>query len=260
MALLVTSGSARTVGGPGRASPRAESPTRSKLRRRIEPLTKLGTWPCSAGHTGQSWTVHSCGEAHHGSVVLVHRRQARPIRLAAAAGAGDREGRPGVVVFGCVTPTNCRGTWDAQYSFGSCPPPSPIWAVLNLDPFGRPTFPLGRYREREPRAVTVAPAQTLPPRWPLASELIRLTHPKIAIWFEPSNRPMVLAWGHRQGPARRYARIAQLPLRRVSATASPGLVGTAVFAVGVPPQDQAGRIDYGNDVFRLDAGWRSAND
>jgi hypothetical protein len=250
---------ARTRGSEG-----ARSATRDVqgLASRIAPLQSLGALPCSAGQRGRNVTVHSCGEAHHASIVLARRRGRPAIRLAGAAAAGLRQPRPGVLAFGCVTTTRCGGSWVALYAFGACPPPRPIWAVLNLDTIGRrgelTPLPLRRYREREPRGLTRRSRSGLPPRWPLASTLLRLAHPSAAVWFERSRHPEVLAWGRRLAAARRYARSTRLPLRRVAPpTWASRFRRTSMFVVGFAPAREAGRTIYGGGVWDVDVRWKA---
>jgi hypothetical protein len=49
-------------------------------------------------------------------------------------------------------------------------------------------------------------------------------------------------------------------LRRVRAHGRHEATKVATFAVGLPPLSQRARILYGNDVFRLVAGWKGPND
>ena len=248
-----------TGGTTGRGAGRRD-PT-SPLRRRIEPLRRLGTRPCRSGRDTPHRAGHGCGETHRGSIVLARPPDGAPIRLTAATGAGDRERRPGVLAFGCTGPSDCAGTVAAQYAFGSCPPPRPIWAVTDAPSFGA-VFT----REKVSRRAAAAAQRrrsSSPPQWPLATRLIRVARPRVVIWFELARRPMVVARGRGIGLARRYARIARLPFRWTQSQARwPRFKGSASFVVGLPPPSATGAYegpagDYGTDVFRLLAGWQS---
>jgi protein MpaA len=253
---------APSAGGPPRGA------AASGLERRLQPLLRLGSRPC-------------CGETHRARILLGRSTEGRPIRLEATAAAGGRRRRPGALVFGCIHGTECAGIRAVRYIGGGCPPPAPIWAVPNLNPdgYGQGTrlngrgvdlnrnFPSGwrpigqRYGLEYSGPRPFSERETR-----LAARLIRLVRPRITIWFHQEARPLVRAWGQSVPAARRYARIARLPFHRL-----PWLAGTAPnwqnhrfphaasFVVELPlgRLSQAQASEYGTDVFRLVAGWRS---
>jgi protein MpaA len=241
----------------------------SSLETRLQPLIHLGARNC-------------CGETLRGDAILGHSVDGRAIRVEANAGAGQRPERPGALVFGCIHGTECAGVAATRYLDMGCPPPRPIWAVPNLNPDGlaggtrqnahgvdlNRNFP----SQWRPIGAPFDPEYSGPrplsePESRLAASLIRLVKPRVTIWFHQEPQPMVRAWGPSVPMARRYARITRLPFRRLPwlAGTAPSwqnhrFPGTSSFVVELPlgALSKTKAIDYGNDVFRLVAGWKSA--
>jgi len=162
----------------------------------------------------------------------------RPITLTASGVPGARRR---VLVVGCTHGTECAGVAVArrvQRGPSGCPPAgADIWAVPDLDPDGRMSGsrlngrgvdlnrnfaagwrPAGRPGDLEypgPRPFSEPETRT-------ARAIVRAFRPQVTVWFHQQAEPLVRAWRRSVPAARRYARMAGLPFRRM-----PWLAGTA---------------------------------
>ncbi len=180
----------------------------------------------------------------------------RPGNLLARRGVAGRsaEGRPigllqrgdpaingEVLVFGCVHGDECAAREIQPLAPGSgCPDPaSDVYIVPNLNPDG---FTLGtRLNGRgvdlnrnfpagwKPIGKRGSPQYSGPkpfsePETRLAARIVERLRPEVTIWFHQhyAPEPLVRAWGQSVPTARRFARLAKLPFRRL-----PWLAGTA---------------------------------
>ena len=237
----------------------------SGFERRLAPLLRLTSRPCCYGR-------------HHAEAVLGHSAEGRPIRVeswpGAAGTAFGANPRAKVLVFGCIHGTECAGR-KVIPRIVSCPPYTSVWAVPNLNPDGlaagtrlngrgvdlNRNFPSG-WRPIGARydLEYSGPQPFSEPETRLAARLIRLTHPRITIWFHQEAEPMVRAWGQSVPIARDYARMAELPFRRLPwlAGTAPNwqnhrFPGTTSFVVELPPgplPDKAA-ARYGGAIFQL---------
>jgi hypothetical protein len=201
----------------------------SPFRRRLAPLLKLTSRPC-------------CYGANHAAAVLGHSVDGRSIRVEAFPGAaGTSQGanpNAKVLVFGCIHGNECAGRDVVRLlGQGGCPGYTSIWVVPNLNPdgfadgtrlngrgvdlnrnFSSGWRPIGQRYDLE----YSGPRPFSEPETRLAARLIGLIRPRITIWFHQEAEPMVRAWGQSVPIARDYARMAELPFRRL-----PWLAGTA---------------------------------
>lgn len=143
-----------------------------------------------------------------------------------------------VLVFGCIHGDECAAR-GIQPLAGGCPDPaSDIYLVPNLNPDG---FALGTRLngrgvdlnrnfsvEWKPIGNRGSPQHSGPrpfsePETRLAARIVRRLRPEVTIWFHQHEGPaFVRAWGQSIASARRFARLASLPFRRL-----PWLAGTA---------------------------------
>jgi murein peptide amidase A len=212
---------------------------------------------------GQSFGSHSWRYVQLGRSVL-----GRPIP---ALHAGRQ--RTAVLVVGCIHGTECAGTAVVR-ALERMRHRSTIWLVPNLNPdgFARGTRQNGRGvdlnrnfpsewaaagRRWDPEYPGPRPASE--PETRIAMWLVERLDPRITIWFHQP-QALVRAWGGSVPAARRYARLAGLPFRRL-----PWPAGTAPnwqnhrfrdaasFVVELPPgkltADQAHR--YAVAVLRI---------
>jgi predicted deacylase len=177
------------------------------------------------------------------------------------------------LVFGCIHGTECAGTAVVRALEGRRPR-SQLWVVPNLNPDGRArgvrqnergvdlnrNFPsewLRGGRRWDPEYPGPRPASE--PETRLAMRLVERVRPRVTIWFHQA-QDLVRAWGSSVPAARRYARLAGLPFRRIRwpAGTAPNwqnhrFPGTASFVVELPPgrltRTQANR--YATAVLRL---------
>ncbi len=165
---------------------------------------------------------------------------------------------PAVLVLGCIHGTECAAR-TIEPTQGCPVPDANINLVRNLN---RDGYTLGtrlngrgvdlnrNFPEGWKRIGTRGSPQYSGPRpfsepeTRVAAHLIRWLQPKMTVWFHQSSGPaMVRAWGHSIPLARRYARLARLPFRRL-----PWLAGTA-------PNWQNNRFPDGDSfVVELPAG------
>ena len=163
----------------------------------------------------------------------------RPIGLL-QRGDPAREGE--LLVFGCIHGDECAAS-EIQHPLlpgSGCPDPaSEIYLVPNLNPDG---FALGtRLNGRgvdlnrnfpaawKPIGARGSPQYSGPHPFSesetrLGARIVRELRPEVTIWFHQHHaaRPLVRAWGPSISAARRFARLAGLPFRRL-----PWLAGTA---------------------------------
>jgi murein peptide amidase A len=212
--------------------------------------------------------------------LLGRSARGRPISIRGWSGF---ESSNRVLVFGCIHGTECAGLKAVHdVDLSGCPPYSTILAVPNLNPDG---FALGtrlngrgvdlnRNFPSQWRSIGQrydleysGPRPFSEPESRLAARLIRLTRPRITIWFHQEAKAMVRAWGPSLAAGRRFARLAHLPFRHL-----PWLVGTAPnwqnhrfphtasFVVELPPGllDRRDAERYGQAIFdlsRMAANW-----
>jgi protein MpaA len=146
-----------------------------------------------------------------------------------------------VLVFGCIHGDECaaKGLHPLAPESGCPDPASDIYVVRNLNPDGyaqgtrlngngvdlNRNFAAGW----TPIGVRGDPQFSGPrpfsePETRLAARIVNRLRPAVTIWFHQhyASRPLVRAWGPSVGAARRFARSAELPFRRL-----PWLAGTA---------------------------------
>ncbi|HWM53962.1 MAG TPA: M14 family zinc carboxypeptidase [Solirubrobacterales bacterium] len=218
----------------------------------------------------------------------------RPGNLLARRGVAGRsaEGRPigllqrgdpaidgEVLVFGCVHGDECAARELQPLAPGSgCPDPaSDVYLVPNLNPDGlalgtrlngrgvdlNRNFPAGW----KPIGERGGPQHSGPrpfsePETRLAARIVERLRPEVTIWFHQhyAPQPLVRAWGQSVPAARRFARLARLPFRRLPWLAGTAphwqnrrFPGTASFVVEMPrgalPRRVLGRL--GEAVVRL---------
>jgi protein MpaA len=146
-----------------------------------------------------------------------------------------------VLVFGCVHGDECAAREIQPLAPASgCPDPaSDIYLVPNLNPDGyalgtrlngrgvdlNRNFPV----EWKPIGERGGPQHSGPhpfsePETRLVARIVKRLRPEVTIWFHQhyGEQPLIRAWGQSVPAARRYARLAGLPFRRL-----PWLAGTA---------------------------------
>jgi len=170
--------------------------------------------------------------------VAGHSAAGRPIGLLQRGDPG-LEGE--VLIFGCIHGDECAARELQPLAPASgCPDPvSDIYLARNLNPDG---FALGsRLNGRGVDLNRNFPAGWKPigdrgnpqysgphpfsePETRLAARIVNRLRPEVTIWFHQhyANRPLVRAWRQSVPTARRFARLAELPFRRL-----PWLAGTA---------------------------------
>jgi murein peptide amidase A len=218
----------------------------------------------------------------------------RPGNLLARRGVAGRsaEGRPigllqrgdpsidgEVLVFGCVHGDECGAREIQPLAPGAgCPDPaSDVYVVPNLNPDGlaldtrlngrgvdlnrnfpaawKPIGERGGPQHSGPRPFSE-------PETRLAARIVERLRPEVTIWFHQhyASRPLVRAWGQSVPAARRYARLAKLPFRRLPWLAGTAphwqnrrFAGTASFVVEMPRGVLSGRVlgRLGEAVVRL---------
>jgi protein MpaA len=162
----------------------------------------------------------------------------RPLRVTAS---GDPAAPRRVLVVGCIHGTECAGMAVArrvQRGATGCPPgTADVWAIADLDPDGRVAgsrlngrgvdlnrnFPAGWRAGGRPGDLEYpGPRPFSEPETRAVRDVIRALRPTLTIWFHQQAETLVRAWGRSVPAARRYARLAGLPFRRM-----PWLAGTA---------------------------------
>jgi murein peptide amidase A len=146
-----------------------------------------------------------------------------------------------VLVFGCVHGDECAARELQPLAPGSgCPDPaSDVYLVPNLNPDGytlgtrlngrgvdlNRNFPVGwKPIGRRGSPQHSGPKPFSEPETRLAARIVERLRPEVTIWFHQhyAPKPLVRAWGPSVPAARRFARLAKLPFRRL-----PWLAGTA---------------------------------
>jgi protein MpaA len=162
--------------------------------------------------------------------------QGRPIRVTVF---GSWAARPKVLVVGCIHGDECAGRRVLKRVMYGCPPvDADVWLLDNLNPDGlsghtrlngrgvdlNRNFPAGWRpigRPGDPEHSGQRPLSE--PETRLAADLIGALRPGTTIWFHQHTGPaFVRAWGRSVPAARRYARAAGVPFRRM-----PWMAGTA---------------------------------
>lgn len=187
--------------------------------------------------------------------VAGHSASMRPIALL-------RWGDPAIdgelLVFGCIHGDECAARGLQPLSNGCPDPASDVYLVPNLNPDGfalgtrlngrgvdlNRNFPSGWRpigQRGEPQYSGTRPFSE--PETRLAARIVSRLRPEVTIWFHQHRaaRPLVRAWGQSIATARRYARLARLPFRRLPwpAGTAPNwqnhrFPGTASFVVEMP--------------------------
>jgi hypothetical protein len=188
-------------------------------------------------------------------------------RFITVTASGDPAAERRVLVIGCIHGTECAGvpvTRRLQRGPRGCPPAdADVWVVPDLNPDGRAAgvrvngrgvdlnrnFPAGwrplgvrgdlEYSGRRPFSE---------PETRIVRRVVRQFRPTVTIWFHQQAEALVRAWGPSVPAARRYARAAGLPFRRMpwmAGTAphwqNSAFPGTASFVVELAPGPLSGR-------------------
>lgn len=248
---------------------------------RSQPETTAGEAPASAPRAGDGFLAFAHTPRRPGNLlarrgVAGRSAQGRPIGLLQR---GDPAIAGEVLVFGCVHGDEC-GAREIQplAPASGCPDPgSDVYVVPNLNPDGlaigtrlngrgvdlNRNFPVAW----KPIGTRGGPQHSGPrpfsePETRLAARIVESLRPEVTIWFHQhyATRPLVRAWGQSVPAARRYARLAKLPFRRLPWLAGTAphwqnrrFPGTASFVVEMPrgelPDRALGRL--GSAVVRL---------
>jgi protein MpaA len=178
----------------------------------------------------------------------------RPIR---AHEVGDPSARTRMLVVGCIHGNECAGTAVARRLLAGAPPANAdLWVVANLNPDGRAlgvrqngrgvdlnrNFPSEWRRIGRPWDPQYSgPRPLSEPETRIARRLVLRLRPDVTLWFHQP-QALVRAWGGSVRVARRYARLARVPFRRIRwprGTApnwqNHRFPGTASFVVELPP-------------------------
>jgi hypothetical protein len=177
-----------------------------------------------AGHDNH---VHVRFSAPSDGFLLGRSELGRPIR---AWERGDPVSPRRVLVFGCIHGTECAALAITQRLLASEPTGIDLWVVPNANPDGyaRGTRVNGRgvdlnrnwpseWRPHgqawsDPEYSGARPWSERETR--IARDLILRLRPRVTIWFHQP-QDVVRAWGPSVPLARRYARLARLPFRRM---------------------------------------------
>lgn len=173
-------------------------------------------------------------------ILLGRSALGRPIQVLILKSERSGKSVRALLVVGCIHGTECAGIGVARRLAHSSPPgPVALWVIPDLNPDGRAlgtrqngrgvdlnhNFP-SQWRPRgQPWDPEYAgPRPRSEPETRIAMALIARLQPRITIWFHQYDQlePLVRAWGGSIPAARRYARLAGIPFRRL-----PWLQGTA---------------------------------
>jgi protein MpaA len=171
---------------------------------------------------------------------------------------GDPAIRRRVLVFACIHGDECAGGGIAPVAFGCPDPRADIYLVPRLDPDGaaagsrlnargvdlnRNFSVAWRPRGRRWSSEYSGPGPFSEPESRLAARIVRWVKPTATLWLHQhhGSRPFVRAWGQSVPPARRFARLAGIPFRRMHwlAGTAPNwqnhrFPGTSSFVVELP--------------------------
>jgi hypothetical protein len=186
------------------------------------------------GHSGGEADFLAFAQTPRGAGNLLARTgrvgssaQGRPIVLRQF---GDPAWGGDLLVFGCIHGDECAARGIEPLT-GGCPDPgADVYVVPNLDPDGAAAasrlngrsvdlnrnFPSGwRAREERGDPQYSGPRPFSEPETRLAARIIRAVEPEATIWFHQYRgaRPFVRAWGPSVPAAKRFARLARVPLR-----------------------------------------------
>jgi protein MpaA len=188
---------------------------------------------------------------------------------------GDPSLHGEVLVVGCIHGTECAGRGIRPLQQGCPPPGADIYEIGNLNPDGfaagtrlngrgvdlNRNFPAGwRPIGRRGSPQYSGPRPFSEPETRVAARFISWLRPEVTIWFHQygASRPLVRAWGPSVPAARRFARLARIPFRRLPwlAGTAPNwqnhrFPGTSSFVVELPPGPLRGEGRYGRAVVRL---------
>lgn len=179
----------------------------------------------------------------------------RPIQIRQL---GDPAIRRRVLVFACIHGDECAGGGIEPVAFGCPDPRADIYLVPRLDPDGAAdgtrlngrgvdlnrNFSVAWRRRGTPWSPEYSgPRPFSEPESRLAARIVRWVRPTATLWIHQhrGSRPFVRAWGQSVPPARRFARLAEIPFRRMHwlAGTAPNwqnhrFPGTSSFVVELP--------------------------
>jgi protein MpaA len=261
LACLLLPGCGAAAGARRAAAPRAPAPPVHAVPRApgaLAPLLRL---------SGARLVAH---------VPIGRSARGRPI---VATASGDPAAERRVLVVGCVHGDECAGLAVARRldrGPRGCPPTgADVWVIPDLNPDGRAAgtrlngrgVDLNRNFPVAWRPIGVrhdleysGPRPWSEPEARIARRVVRAFRPDVTIWFHQQAEPMVRAWGPSVPGARRYARAAGLPFRRLpwmDGTAphwqNTAFPGTAAFVVELPygPLRAAAAARHARAVFAL---------
>lgn len=206
-------------------------------------------------------------------------RQARLGRSAEGRPIGVRQfGDPSlegeVLVVGCIHGTECAAK-DIEPVEGCPSPDADIYKIGNLNPDGflagsrlngrgvdlNRNFPAGwRPIGHRGSPQYSGPHPFSEPETRIAARFIRWLRPEVTIWFHQYGlaHPLVRAWGPSVPAARRFARLARVPFRRLPwlAGTAPNwqnhrFPGTSSFVVELPPGPLRPGSRFGTAIVKL---------
>jgi len=185
------------------------------------------------------------GYSMHGAPIEIHQ-------------LGDPAIRRRVLVFACIHGDECAGGGIEPVAFGCPDPRADIYLVPRLDPDGaaadsrlngrgvdlnRNFSVAWRLRGNRWSPEYSGPRPFSEPESRLAARIVRWVKPTATLWLHQhhGSRPFVRAWGQSVPPARRFARLARIPFRRMHWLAGTGpnwqnhrYPGTSSFVVELP--------------------------
>jgi protein MpaA len=159
--------------------------------------------------------------------LLGYSAERRPIR---AVVVGERSAPLRVLVVGCIHGNECAGVAvTRRLARAPAPDRSVLWVVHRLNPDGavlgvrqnargvdlNRNFPAGwRPSGRRWDAEHSGPRPLSEPETRAARRLVVRVRPEVTVWFHQP-QGVVRAWGRSVPAARRYARLAGMPFRRI---------------------------------------------